>query len=107
MNPYRIDVLSLVPESFEPLNNLGVIGRALSSEIAQLNIHNPRDFATDRYKKVDDEPFGGGSGMVLKPEPIFKAFESIPLSSKRRVLMMMNLDISNTSSIRIASVFNT
>ena len=85
---FRFDVVTLVPQSFGILRDLGVIGRAFSSKIADLHIHNPRDFTIDRHRKVDDEPYGGGVGMVLKPEPVFAAFESIPVSGRRRVLMM-------------------
>ncbi len=88
MAPYRFDVISLAPNSFDKLEDLGVIGRAFLSKISVLKIHNPRDFTTDRYRKVDDEPYGGGVGMVLKPEPIFAAFESIPVCGRRRVLLM-------------------
>jgi tRNA (guanine37-N1)-methyltransferase len=84
----RLDVVSLVPEAFAPLAGLGVIGRAFAAGIAELHTYNPRDFATDRYRKVDDEPYGGGAGMVLKPEPVFAAFESIPVLERRRVLLM-------------------
>ncbi len=88
MSTYKIDVITLTPTAFSGLNELGVIGRALSSGIADLNLYNPRNFTDDNYHKVDDEPYGGGVGMVLKPEPFFDAFDSIPTSSKRRVLMM-------------------
>ena len=88
MAHYRLDVVSLAPQAFAPLLELGVIGRAFSSGIAELHLHNPRDFATDRYRKVDDEPYGGGAGMVLKPEPVFAAVESIPRRSGARVLLM-------------------
>jgi len=84
----RLDVVSLAPEALAPLLGLGVIGRAFAAGIAQLHTHNPRDFATDRYRKVDDEPYGGGAGMVLKPEPVFAAFEAIPALPRRRVLLM-------------------
>ena len=84
----RIDVLSLVPEAFAPLTELGVIGRAFSSGIASLYCHNPRDYTTDRYRKVDDEPYGGGAGMVLKPEPVFAAYEAIPKQGSCRSLLM-------------------
>jgi tRNA (guanine-N1)-methyltransferase len=84
----RLDVISLAPEAFAPLQELGVIGRAFSAGIAELHCHNPRDYALDRYRKVDDEPYGGGAGMVLKPEPIYAAFEAIPITEKRRVLLM-------------------
>ncbi|AAQ00398.1 MULTISPECIES: tRNA (guanosine(37)-N1)-methyltransferase TrmD [Prochlorococcus] len=88
MTAYRLDVLSLAPDSFQSLNELGVIGRAFSTGIADLNLYNPRNFTKDSYHKVDDEPYGGGVGMVLKTEPFFEAFESIPALPKRRVLMM-------------------
>ncbi|MFM7647366.1 MAG: tRNA (guanosine(37)-N1)-methyltransferase TrmD [Cyanobium sp.] len=84
----RLDVVSLAPEAMAPLLGLGVIGRAFATGIAELHTHNPRDFATDRYRKVDDEPYGGGAGMVLKPEPVFAAFEAIPSLARRRVLLM-------------------
>ncbi|MEI6031818.1 MAG: tRNA (guanosine(37)-N1)-methyltransferase TrmD [Synechococcaceae cyanobacterium ELA739] len=88
MSALRLDVVSLVPEAFEPLLGLGVIGRAFAAGIAELHLHNPRDFALDRYRKVDDEPYGGGAGMVLKPEPVYAAVEAIPLVPRRRVLLM-------------------
>ena len=88
MAAYRLDVISLAPQAFAPLGELGVIGRAFAAGRAELHLHNPRDHATDRYRKVDDEPYGGGAGMVLKPEPVFAAFESIPVCSQRRVLLM-------------------
>ena len=88
MSPYRFDVVSLFPNAFDSLIELGIIGRAFSKKIAELQVHNPRNFTTDRYRKVDDVPYGGGVGMVLKPEPVFKAFESIPNNGRRRVLMM-------------------
>ena len=84
----RLDVVSLAPEAFAPLQGLGVIGRAFAAGRAELHVHNPRDFATDRYRKVDDEPYGGGAGMVLKPEPVYAAVEAIPVLPRRRVLLM-------------------
>ncbi len=88
MPRFRFDIISLVPEVFVALKRLGVIGRAFSGKIAEIHIHNPRDFTTDRYRKVDDQPYGGGAGMVLKPEPIFAAIDSIPTKKKRRVLLL-------------------
>jgi tRNA (guanine-N1)-methyltransferase len=84
----RLDVVSLAPEAFAPLLGLGVIGRAFKAGIAELHLHNPRDYATDKYKKVDDIPYGGGAGMVLKPEPVFAAVAAIPVLQRRRVLLM-------------------
>ena len=85
----RIDVISLVPDAFACLFQLGVIGRAFGRGIADLHLHNPRDYATDRYRKVDDEPYGGGAGMVLKPEPVFAAFAAIPRHGPRRRALLM------------------
>jgi tRNA (guanine-N1)-methyltransferase len=84
----RLDVVSLAPEALAPLLSLGVIGRAFEAGIAALHTHNPRDYATDRYRKVDDVPYGGGAGMVLKPEPVFAAVEAIPDLPRRRTLLM-------------------
>ncbi len=88
MKAYRLDVLTLFPKSFDSFFEYGVIGRSFSKGIAELNLFNPRDFTIDSYHKVDDEPYGGGVGMVLKPEPFFEAFDAVPFSKKRRVLMM-------------------
>ena len=88
MGAYRFDVVSLAPQVFNSLAEFGVIGRAFKNGIAELHTINPRDFVVDRYRKVDDEPYGGGAGMVLKPEPIFAAFESIPIRGRRLVLLM-------------------
>jgi 2-C-methyl-D-erythritol 2,4-cyclodiphosphate synthase len=85
---YRLDVLTLAPQAFAPLLELGVIGRAFSAGIAEMHLHNPREFATDRHRKVDDVPYGGGAGMVLKPEPVFAAMGSVPRCPRSRVLLM-------------------
>ena len=88
MAAFRLDVISLAPQAFAPMLELGVIGRAFAAGIAELHVHNPRDYATDKYRKVDDIPYGGGAGMVLKPEPVYAAFEAVPVLPKRRVLLM-------------------
>jgi len=87
MAALRLDVVTLAPQAFAPLLELGVIGRAFAAGRAELHLHNPRDHATDRYRKVDDEPYGGGAGMVLKPEPVYAAVEAIPMCGRRRVLL--------------------
>lgn len=86
--PLRLDVVSLFPQAFHVLYTLGVIGRAFKAGLAELYTHNPRDFAPGPHHKVDDTPYGGGAGMVLKPEPMFAAVESIPVGRRRRVLLM-------------------
>ena len=70
-------VLTIFPEFFEGPFAYGVVKRAQDAGILDIRVHNLRDWTTDRHKTVDDRPFGGGEGMVLKPEPIFLAVESI------------------------------
>src|SRR5512142_2050044 len=70
-------VLTIFPEFFRGPFEHGVVARAAQSGILDIRIHNLRDWTFDRHKTVDDRPFGGGEGMVLKPEPIFLAVESI------------------------------
>ncbi|OZH53876.1 tRNA (guanine-N1)-methyltransferase [Hydrocoleum sp. CS-953] len=84
----RFDVITLFPDFFTTPLNLGLLGKALDKNIAKVNLVNPRDYTTDKYKKVDDESYGGGVGMVLKPEPIFAAVESLPTLSKREVILL-------------------
>ena len=72
----RIDVLTLFPESFAPLKE-SIIGRAVENQKLELNIINIRDFSTDKHKKCDDEIFGGGDGMLMTPQPLFDAIESV------------------------------
>jgi tRNA (guanine37-N1)-methyltransferase len=66
----RIQVITLFPEEFRPLVGLGVTGRAVSTGQVQLELLNPRDFARDRHRTVDDRPYGGGPGMVMAVEPL-------------------------------------
>jgi tRNA (guanine37-N1)-methyltransferase len=70
-------VLTIFPEFFEGPFSYGVVKRAQAAGLLNIRIHNLRDWTSDRHKTVDDRPFGGGEGMVLKPEPIFQAVESI------------------------------
>ena len=88
MNKLRFDVVSLFPEAFNDFYNYGLIKKSFEEKIASIYIHNPRDFTIDNYRKVDDEPYGGGAGMVLKPEPYFSVFEQIPKFKKKKVLLM-------------------
>jgi len=79
----RIDVLTIFPEFFGQVFDFGIIRRAKLANIVEINVHDIREFATDKHKMVDDRPFGGGDGMVLKAEPIFLAIESILGTSNR------------------------
>ena len=68
-----IEVLTLFPEMFPGPLNAGVTGRGMAAGLVTLRVHNLRDYTHDRHRQVDDVPYGGGAGMVLKPEPIFEA----------------------------------
>jgi len=68
-----IEILTLFPEMFPGPLGAGVTGRGLASGVITLRVHNLRDYTHDRHRQVDDVPYGGGAGMVLKPEPIFEA----------------------------------
>ncbi len=71
-----IDILTLFPEMFEALKT-SLLGKATQKETLKINIHNIRDYSDDKHKKCDDYPFGGGPGMLMMPDPIFKCFEAI------------------------------
>ncbi|MGB3535541.1 MAG: tRNA (guanosine(37)-N1)-methyltransferase TrmD [Microcoleaceae cyanobacterium] len=84
----RFDIITLFPDFFTSPLNSGLLGKALAKNIAEVHCINPRDFTTDKHRRVDDESYGGGVGMVLKPEPIFAAFESIPQLPRREVILL-------------------
>ena len=84
----QFDVITLFPDFFTTPLNSGLLGKAFDKKIAKFNLVNPRDYTTDKYKKVDDESYGGGVGMILKPEPIFAAVESLPTLSRREVILL-------------------
>lgn len=79
----KIDVLTIFPEFFAEVFDFGIIRRARLAGIVEINVHDIREFATDKHRMVDDRPFGGGDGMVLKPEPIFAAIENLLGTSDR------------------------
>jgi len=73
----RIDILTLFPQMFQDPFSVGILKRAIDQKLIQVNIHNIRDYTHDKHHTVDDYAYGGGAGMVLKPEPIFEAVESV------------------------------
>ena len=72
----KFDVLTLFPEMFEILNQ-SIIGKAIEKELIDIHLINIRDFSKDKHKKVDDTPYGGGAGMVMKPDVVYDAYQSI------------------------------
>ena len=83
----KIDVLTLFPEMFVGPLDVSMVARARRTGLLDLQIRNLRDWTHDRHKTLDDRPFGGGPGMVLKPEPIFEAVEALA-NDQTHVVMM-------------------
>ena len=73
----RFDVFSLFPEVFQPYLEISILKRAIANGLIEVRTHNIRDWATDKHHTTDDTPYGGGGGMVMKPEPIFAAVEDV------------------------------
>ena len=80
----RIDIITIFPKMFAPVLNESIIKRAQNKGKVKIYIVNLRDYSQDKHKKVDDRTFGGGCGMVMRPEPIFSAVENIKLKAKSR-----------------------
>lgn len=83
----KIDVLTLFPGMFAGPLDESIVGRARETGRLELRIHNLRDYTHDRHRTVDDRPFGGGPGMVLKPEPVFEAVEALAGAETRVILL--------------------
>jgi tRNA (guanine37-N1)-methyltransferase len=83
----KIDVLTLFPEMFAGPLDASIVGRARKAGLVDLKIHNLRDWTHDRHRTVDDRPFGGGAGMVMKPEPLFEAVESLATDETWTILL--------------------
>jgi tRNA (guanine37-N1)-methyltransferase len=79
----KIDILTIFPEFFREVFDFGIIRRAKLKGVVGINAHDLREFTTDKHRMVDDRPFGGGDGMVLKCEPIFAAIENLLGTSER------------------------
>lgn len=101
----KFHVVTLFPELISTYVETSIIGRGIKAERLCVKTYNPRAFATDSYRKVDDTPYGGGAGMVLKPEPFFAAFESIERNAETPVLLMtpQGARFNHTSAARLAA----
>ena len=73
----RFDVITIFPEIFRGVFEFGIISRAVETGLIKISVHDLRDYTYDRHRQVDDRPFGGGAGMVMKPEPLFRAVEAV------------------------------
>lgn len=85
----KFDIITIFPEIFNAYLNESIIKRAINKKIIEAKVHNLRDFTADRHRTVDDYPYGGGPGMVMKPEPFFNAIEAIKSDGiPRRTIMV-------------------
>ena len=82
----KFDVLTLFPEMFEILKS-SVIGKAIEKDLIDINLINIRDFSNDKHKKVDDTPYGGGAGMVMKPDVVYSAYDSVKDKNAKVIYM--------------------
>lgn len=80
----RVDIITIFPDYFREVFGYGIIRRASAASLVEIKAHDLRSWTTDKHKVVDDRPFGGGDGMVLKPEPIFAAVESLTGARRRQ-----------------------
>lgn len=108
----RIDIISALPDIVSGPLEQSIIGRAIERCIVDIRVHDLRDYTTDRHKKVDDYPYGGGAGMVLKPEPIFACIGSLRAEAKDNGVSIdeiiflspdgvtLNQNIANTLSLK-------
>ena len=83
----RIDAFTIFPAIVEGPLRGSLLGKAIEAGIVDVRVHDIRAFATDKHRQVDDEPYGGGPGMVLKPEPVFAAVESLGEGTKRVIVL--------------------
>lgn len=100
----KIDILTLFPEIFENIFDWSIIGRAVKKEIVDMECINIRDFSKDKHKRVDDYPFGGGPGMLMKPEPIYDSIESVKSDDSKVIYLspkgkIYNQEIANRLSL--------
>jgi tRNA (guanine37-N1)-methyltransferase len=85
----KCDVITIFPDIFHAYLSEGVLNKAIQRALIEINVHNLRDYTKDKHRTVDDYPYGGGSGMVMKPEPFFEAADILcPDTIQRRVIML-------------------
>ncbi|MEI3504443.1 MAG: tRNA (guanosine(37)-N1)-methyltransferase TrmD [Anaerovoracaceae bacterium] len=96
----RIDVLTLFPEMFGPVIGGSILGRAAEKGIIDVRLTDIRDFSNDKHNKADDYPFGGGGGMVMMPDPIFGAMESVGAADRKVIYMSPRGKILDAEKIR-------
>lgn len=83
----QIDIITIFPKMFDNVFDYGILSKANNSEVIKINIHDLRKWTSDKHKQVDDRPYGGGPGMILMPEPLFKAIEEISNDNNSYVIL--------------------
>jgi tRNA (guanine37-N1)-methyltransferase len=86
----RFDIITIFPNFFENFLKEAILSRALKKKILEIKVHNLRDWTTDRHQTVDDKPFGGGVGMVMKIEPIYKAVKAVKKKNKKAKIILFS-----------------
>ena len=95
----KFDVLTLFPEMFESLKT-SIIGKAEEKNLIEINLINIRDFSKDKHKKVDDTPYGGGAGMVIRPDVVYDAYKSVNTKDSKVIYMSPKGNTLNQSKVK-------
>ncbi len=98
----KFDVLTLFPEMFESLNQ-SILGRAVEKDLININLINIRDFSKDKHKKVDDTPYGGGAGMVIRPDVVYDAYKSVMKDDAKVIYMSPQGSVLNQKKVESLS----
>ena len=98
----KFDVLTLFPEMFNCLNE-SILGRAIEKDLININLINIRDFSKDKHKKVDDTPYGGGAGMVIKPDVVYDAYQSVKDENAKVIYMSPQGKVLNQEKVKSLS----
>ena len=101
----KFDVLTLFPEMFQSLNE-SIIGKAKEKGLIEINLINIRDFSKDKHKKVDDTPYGGGAGMVMKPDVVYDAYSSLNVENAKVVYLSPQGKVLNQKKVKELSKEN-
>ena len=101
----KFDILTLFPEMFAPLEQ-SIIGRAVENNRIEINLTNIRDFSKDKHKKVDDTPYGGGKGMVIRPDVVYDAYESVKDENAKVIYMSPKGKVLNQEKVNALSKEN-
>ena len=101
----KFDVLTLFPEMFQSLNE-SIIGKAKEKGLIEINLINIRDFSKDKHKKVDDTPYGGGAGMVMKPDVVYDAYSSLNIENAKVVYLSPQGKVLNQKKVKELSKEN-